>query len=215
VKGHIIPLTTTALLELDNKKDFAVASEGKIDINDPSKGSFCGYIDCKDEIYTTIIQMGKEDVLITASNKAVKLWPMKESKAEPKIFAKSDRVQFDRLQINGKLLVGLSDKAKTIAVWDLNTQEVVRMERLLKQELQRGIKLNEKHLCLVVKVLDETEESLSYHHKLEVLNIETDQVTRSREIRKAGFNINVESVVRFDDETIRFICYSDSQEKPK
>jgi hypothetical protein len=112
---------------------------------------------------------------------------MKESKAEPKIFAKSDRVQFDRLQINGKLLVGLSDKAKTIAVWDLNTQEVVRMERLLKQELQRGIKLNEKHLCLVVKVLDETEESLSYHHKLEVLNIETDQVTRSREIRKAGF----------------------------
>jgi hypothetical protein len=124
-------------------------------------------------------------------------------------------VQFDRLQINGKLLVGLSDKAKTIAVWDLNTQEVVRMERLLKQELQRGIKLNEKHLCLVVKVLDETEESLSYHHKLEVLNIETDQVTRSREIRKAGFNINVESVVRFDDETIRFICYSDSQEKPK
>lgn len=111
--------------------------------------------------------------------------------------------------------MGLSDKAKTIAVWDLNTQEVVRMERLLKQELQRGIKLNEKHLCLVVKVLDETEESLSYHHKLEVLNIETDQVTRSREIRKAGFNINVESVVRFDDETIRFICYSDSQEKPK
>ena len=81
MKGHIIPLTTTALLELDNKKDFAVASEGKIDINDPSKGSFFFNNTANTEIYTTIIQMGKEDVLITASNKAVKLWPMKESKA--------------------------------------------------------------------------------------------------------------------------------------
>lgn len=180
VRGHIIPSTTTALLELHNRKDFAVASEGKIDINDPSKSNFCGYIDCKDEIYTAVIQMGEQDMLITASNKAVKLWPMKENKAEPKIFAKSDRIVFDRLQINGKLLVGLSDKTKTIAVWDIATQEVVRMERLFKQELQRGIRLNEKHLCLVVKVFDETEETLSYHHKLEVLNIETDEVTRSR-----------------------------------
>jgi hypothetical protein len=37
-----------------------VASLGKIDINDPSKGAFSGYIDCKDEIYNTVIQLGQE-----------------------------------------------------------------------------------------------------------------------------------------------------------
>lgn len=215
IKGNIVSTTTTALLELHNKKDFAVASAGKIDINDPNKGSSHAYIDCKDEIYTTIIQVGEEDALITASNKAVKLWPMKESKAEPKIFAKSDKAEFNHLQIEGKLLIGLSDKHKTIAVWDLETQESIKMERLSKVELQRGIKLNDKQMCLVVKVLDETEESLSYHHKLELLNIEQDEIVRSREIRKAGFNINVESVMRFDDESIKFICYSDNVEKPK
>jgi hypothetical protein len=97
VKAHIIPTSTTALLELHNKKDFAVASNGKIDINDPTKGSSCAYIDCKDEIYNTIIQLGGDDVLITASNKAVKLWPMKESKAEPQVFSKSERMAFNRL----------------------------------------------------------------------------------------------------------------------
>jgi urocanate hydratase len=122
VKSHLVKKSTTALLELHNKKDFAVASEGKIDINDPTKGSSCGYIDCKDEIYNTIIQMGEDDVLITASNKAVKLWPMKESKAEPQVFAKSDRMIFDRLQINGKMLIGFSDKSKTIAIWDIETK---------------------------------------------------------------------------------------------
>lgn len=77
IKSNTVPATTTTLLELNNKKDFAVASLGKIDINDPSKGVFCGYIDCKDEIYNTIIQLGEEEVLISASNKAVKMWPMK------------------------------------------------------------------------------------------------------------------------------------------
>ncbi len=47
-KAHSVPVTTTALLELSNKKDFAVASLGKIDINDPSKGTVSGYIDCKE-----------------------------------------------------------------------------------------------------------------------------------------------------------------------
>lgn len=37
----------------------------------------------------------------------------------------------------------------------------------------------------------------------------------SKEIKKAGFNVNVESLLRVDDETIRFICFSDSVEKPK
>jgi hypothetical protein len=63
--------------------------------------------------------------------------------------------------------------------------------------------------------LVEVEDTLSYHHKLEVINVDTDQVVHTREIKKAGFNINVESVLRFDDETIRFICYSDNTEKPK
>jgi WD40 repeat protein len=66
--------------------------------------------------------LGEDNVLITASNKAVKLWPMKESKAEPQVFSKSDRIAFDRLQISGKMLIGQSDKAKTIAIWDLETK---------------------------------------------------------------------------------------------
>lgn len=119
VKANTIAASTTALLELSNKRDFAVASLGKIDINDPTKGTFCGYIDCKDEVYNTVIQLGEEEVLITASNKAVKLWPMKESKGEPKVFAKSDRLVVDKLSISGKQLIGFADKNKTIAVWDL------------------------------------------------------------------------------------------------
>lgn len=84
-------------------------------------------------MYNAVIQLGQEDVLITASNKAVKMWPMKESKGEPKVFAKSDRLVVDRLSIHGKVLVGMADKNKAIAVWDIETCELIRMEKISRQ----------------------------------------------------------------------------------
>ena len=49
------------------------------------------------------------------------------------MFAKSDRLIIDKLSINDKQLIGLSEKSKTIAVWDLNTCELVRMEKISRQ----------------------------------------------------------------------------------
>jgi hypothetical protein len=95
-------------------------------------------------------------VLISASNKAVKMWPMKESKGEPKVFAKSDKIVVDKLSISDKLLIGMAEKNKTIAIWNLDTCELVRMEKISRQELQKSVRLNAKHLCLVIKVFDET-----------------------------------------------------------
>lgn len=56
---------------------------------------------------------------------------------------------------------------------------------------------------------------MSFHHKLEILDVTNDTVITSKEIKKAGFNVSVESLLRFDNETIRFVCYSDNVEKPK
>lgn len=41
-----VPVTTSAVLEMKNQKDFALAEEGKISINDPVKGSVFGSIEC-------------------------------------------------------------------------------------------------------------------------------------------------------------------------
>lgn len=174
-----VPVTTSVVLEMVNQKNFALAELGKISINDPIKGSVFGSIECEDEVFTVMLELPGNDQLATASNKAVKLWVL-ESKTEPKIYQRSDKFLIDRLHVHKDWLVGLSTKTKTLAVWNLETQELIKSEKISRQEIQKSFKLVDNLICLVIKIFDETEESLTFHNRLEIVDTVTDKMISNK-----------------------------------
>lgn len=152
--------------------------------------------------------------MITASNKALKLWVL-ESKTEPKIYQKSDKILVDKIHIYNEWVIGLSTRTKSLAIWNLETQELIKHEKINRQEVQKSFRLVDNIICLVIKIFDETEESLTFHNRLELVDINTDKVIASREVKNASYQIEVETIMPVDKETIRFICSSDQGVKVK
>ena len=64
-------------------------------------------------------------------------------------------------------------------------------------------------------MFDETEESLTFHHRLELLDTAKDQVEIFKEVKNANFQIEVDTITPVDGETIRFLCSSDKGDKQK